>query len=106
MNEVPFAPFRMDFNGLAEMSAFPDTPVARARVAAAALRKSAALARALAVSGRPIDLTGLDGQVGLICAGALDLPPEEGRALRIDLERLLAEIDSLAEVMRLPPRSD
>ena len=107
MNEVPFAPFRMDSAGLAEAPVvFPDTPVERARTAAASLRKAAALARALAVSGRPVDLSGLDGQVGRVCAGALDLSPEEGRALRPDLESLLAEIASLAAAMRLRSRSD
>lgn len=106
MNEVPFAPFRMDSVGLAEAPAFSDTPFERTRASAQALRQSAALARALAVSGRPIDLTGLDGQVGLVCAGALDLPQEEGRALRPDLESLLAEIASLAAAMRLALASD
>lgn len=106
MNEVPFAPFRMDSTGLAEALAFPDTPVERTRIAAASLRKAAALARALAISGRPIDLTGLDGQVGRICAGALDLPPDEGHVLRPDLESLLAEIAALAAVMRLQSRPD
>lgn len=107
MNEVPFAPFRTDSAGLAEApAAFPDTPIERARIAAAALRKTAVLARALAISGRSIDLTGLDDQVGLICARALDLPPEGGRALRSDLESLLAEIASLAAAMRLQSRSE
>lgn len=103
---MPFAPFRMDSTGMAEVPAFPDTPVERARVAASSLRKAAALARALAISGRPIDLTGLDGQVGRVCAGALDLPPDEGRALRPDLESLLAEIAALAGAMRPQSRTD
>jgi len=103
MNEAPFAPFRVETNGLAEMPAFPDTPLERARCGAVALRQTAALARTLAASGRPIDLTGLDGQVGLICARALDLPAEQGLEMRGDLEELLAEIDSLAAAMRLSP---
>lgn len=106
MNEVPFAPFRMDAAGLAETSVFPDTPFERTRAIAHSLRQSAALARALAASGRPIDLTGLDGQVGRVCAGALDLSQDEGRVLRPELESLLAEIASLAAVMRLPSLSD
>lgn len=91
---------------MAETPAFPDTPVERARVAAAALRRTAALARALAVSGRPIDLTGLDDKVGVVCASALDLRPEDGRALRPDLESLLTEIASLAAAMRLQSRPE
>jgi hypothetical protein len=102
MNEVPFAPFRVDTNGLAEMPAFPDTPGVRTRNAAVALRQTAGLARTFAVNGRAIDLTGLDGQVGLVCARALDLTPEEGREVRGELEALLAEVDALAEAMRLP----
>lgn len=101
MSEVPFAPFRIDTNGLAETPAFPDTPLERVRSGAVALRQTAALARTLAARGRAIDLAGLDGQVGLVCARALDLPAEEGSGMRGDLEGLLTEIDSLAMAMRL-----
>ncbi len=101
MSEAPFAPFRVDTNGLAEMPAFPDTPFERVRSGAVALRQTAALARTLAASGRAIDLTGLDGQVGLVCARALDLPAAEGSGMRGDLEGLLTEIDLLAIAMRL-----
>jgi hypothetical protein len=101
MNDAPFAPFRIESNGLAETPAFPDTPIERARAGAGALRRPAALARALAEAGRPIDLTGLDGQVGLVCARALDLPPDEGRAMRSELQGLLDEIDALAAAMHL-----
>lgn len=101
MRDAPFAPFRAMCNGLAETPAFPDTPIERARAGAGALRRTAALARALAEAGRPIDLTGLDGQVGLVCARALDLPPDEGCAMRAELRSLLAEVDALADAMHL-----
>ncbi|HJS85210.1 MAG TPA: hypothetical protein VJ779_07090 [Acetobacteraceae bacterium] len=96
MSNAPFAPFRVGSKGLAETPAFPDTPLERVRAGIASLRRTASLARTLAGAGRPIDLTGLDGQVGLVCARALDLPPEEGRLVRSDLRALLAEVDALA----------
>ncbi len=101
MSEAPFAPFRVQTKGLAETPAFPDSPLDRVRAGAAALRRTTALARALAEAGRPIDLAGLDGQIGLVCARALDLPPEEGRVMRRDLQALLAEVDALANSLRL-----
>ena len=106
MSDIPFAPFRVQTIGLAEMPAFPDTPLMRVRAGAVALRQTAALARALASSGRSIDLTGLEGQVGLVCARALDLPAEEGSEMRGDLGSLLAAIESLAAAMRLVPAPD
>ncbi len=102
MSDAPFAPFRVEtHHGLAETPAFPDTPIQRTRAGVAALRRTTALARALADAGRPIDLAGLDGQVGLVCARALDLPPDEGRAMRVELQGLLDEVDALAAAMRL-----
>ncbi len=54
------------------------------------------VALALAAARRPIDLAGLDQRVGRVCAQALDLPPEEGRALRPRLAALLTGIEALA----------
>jgi len=54
------------------------------------------LARALASQGRVVDLAGLDQQVGLLCARALDLQPVQGRAVRPRLLGLQAELESLA----------
>ena len=64
------------------------------------------LARALAESGRTVDLVGLDHLVGVLCAQALDLPPPEGRMFRASLEVLLAECDALGSTLRnpTPPR--
>jgi len=101
MSDSPLSPFRVECKGLAETPALPDTPIERVRAGACALRRTAALARAFAEAGRPIDLAGLDGQVGLVCARALDLPPEEGREMRAELRALLAEIDALADTLRV-----
>jgi hypothetical protein len=101
MSEPPYAPFRLDVSGMSETMAFPDTPIERLRAGALSLRQTTSLARALARSGRAIDLTGLDGQIGLLCAKALDLDPEEGRLIAAELDALLTEVDLLAEAMRL-----
>jgi hypothetical protein len=42
-----------------------------------------------------IDLNGLEDQVGLLCAKALDLQPDDGRAMRNDLVAVLARVDAL-----------
>lgn len=62
------------------------------------------LARALAVADRTVDLEGLEHLIGVSCAQALDLPPSEGRALRVLLEALLAECDALDSTLRHPAR--
>jgi hypothetical protein len=59
------------------------------------------VARALARQNRALDLRGLDGMVGLLCAKTLDLPPGEARAMRPRLVALCAELDALAAL--LPP---
>jgi hypothetical protein len=60
------------------------------------------VARVLAQARRPVDLDGLERVVGPLCAGALDLPPADGRALRPLLVALLAELDALAAAF-VPP---
>ena len=53
------------------------------------------LARALADTQRTINLDGLPNMIGLLCARALDLPPEHGRTLRgrlLELDRDLAAL--------------
>ena len=47
---------------------FPHDPIAAVHALAAELTNTIDLARALAESGRAIDLTGLDRRVGLLCA--------------------------------------
>ena len=57
------------------------------------------IARALSDAQRPIDLTGLDNVVGLLCARMLDLPLEHGRALRHRLAMLDGELNALAAAL-------
>lgn len=58
------------------------------------------IARALAGSGREVDLRGLDASAGLLCAKALDLPYDHGRALRPKLVQLRGELDALSAALR------
>ena len=58
------------------------------------------MARALVESRRPVDLAGLQDSVGRLCAASLDLPPEQGRALRPRLAAVLAELDALEQAMQ------
>jgi len=55
---------------------------------------------ALVARGRTVDLTGIERQVGLLCAKTLDLPPEDGRVLRPLLINLLGDLDTLSHALR------
>ncbi len=54
------------------------------------------LAGGLVEGGRQVDLTGLDGMIGQLCARALDLPAEQRPAMRARLAELLAQLDGLS----------
>jgi hypothetical protein len=58
------------------------------------------LALALTQSGRRVDLSGIDRQVGILCAQSLDLPPALGRALVPCLQSQIAVIDQLFAAIR------
>jgi hypothetical protein len=60
------------------------------------LENTIAVARTLMEDGHTVDLTGFDRQIGLLCAKALDLPPEQGRLFRDELAALLPQIEALA----------
>ncbi|MDR3474397.1 MAG: hypothetical protein P4M09_22335 [Devosia sp.] len=49
--------------------------------------------------GRTVDLTGLDTQIGLLCAKALDLPAEDGRLVRPALISLLDKVDAVSAAL-------
>ena len=80
----------------------PETPLARALALSLALRSMLGIARALVETGRYIDLAGLQNQIGMLCAQALDLEPGEGRIIRVELIELLADLDLLVGID--PPR--
>lgn len=99
--------FRADTGPMTTPSTAPPPawpPAHDAAVAVTALshlvRDTLAIATGLAAGGRRVDVTGLDDTVGLLCAKALDLPPEQGRAARAELLALLADLDALGTVLR------
>ena len=57
----------------------------------------------LVEGGRIVDLTGLDLQVGLLCAKALDLPSEQAPLLRPGLSELLAQVDAVSVALAAHP---
>lgn len=65
------------------------------------LSRTICIARMLVENGRTVDMVGLDRGVGLLCAKALDLPPEAGRGLRPSLMMVLAEAGRLTEALQL-----
>ena len=77
----------------------PHDPIAAVRGLADELRTTIDLARALAESGRAIDLAGLDHQVGLLCAKSLDLAPDKGRCVRPRLIALTGAMEALSRVL-------
>ena len=58
------------------------------------------VARALAMTGRQVDLAGLSASAGLLCAKALDLAPDRGRRLRPKLALLRSDLDALSVALR------
>ena len=80
----------------------PDAALSTARQLADGVAATLRVARALAYSRRAIDLTGFDRMIGLLCARALDLPPEQGRLIRPRLITLLGDLDGLSASIQPP----
>ncbi len=76
-----------------------ESPLATVRGCLAQLGRTLAIARNLLQAGKRLDLTGLDADMGFVCARTLDLPPEEGLALRPELIGLRAELDALSAAL-------
>jgi len=64
------------------------------------LGRTLAVARALVISRRAIDLEGVQDGVGMLCAQTLDLPLAEARLMLPVLRELLAQVDTLSAVLR------
>ncbi|HTW71531.1 MAG TPA: hypothetical protein VME47_16710 [Acetobacteraceae bacterium] len=75
------------------------TPVDAVRACVEQVSRTLAIARSLVCAGNQVDVTGLDAEVGFVCARVLDLPRDEGRAVRPILMVLRAELDALAGAM-------
>lgn len=63
------------------------------------LRSVIAIASGLMISGRAVDLAGLESVAGLLCAQVLDLPPEQGRAFRPSLVLVQESVANLAATL-------
>ena len=74
-------------------------PLIELRTFADGVTQTLGVARGLVEAGRYVDLGGLEDQVGLLCAKALDLPPEEGRAVRGELLVLLTRVEALSAAL-------
>ena len=59
-----------------------------------------AVTHALVSTRRYVDLDGLQSQVGLLCAKALDLPPSRTGFLKLELQQLVGSIDALLTSLR------
>jgi hypothetical protein len=77
-----------------------EAPVKAVRDFAEQLSKLVDVARVLVDSDRAVDLTGLDGEIGLLCAKSLDLPPDEGRRIRPRLIALSGSLEGLSRAIR------
>ena len=66
------------------------------------INNSLAVARALVLAGRTVDLGGLQDGIGVLCAKTLDLPGDEGRRMLPLLHETLAQLDSMARALRAP----
>jgi hypothetical protein len=76
-------------------------PVDLVRTCVDQVSRTLAIARSLVQAGKQVDLTGLDAELGFVCARALDLSPEEGRAARPILMLLRSELEALAHAIEL-----
>ena len=65
------------------------------------LAHTLALARALALGGRTLDLTGVDDGIGMLCAQTLDLPTQQARTLLPLLIGVLGQLDLLSSALRV-----
>jgi hypothetical protein len=66
------------------------------------LSRTLAVARALSIAGRHVDLTGIEDGVGLLCAKTLDLSRTDAKGLLPALYEVLAQLDSLRLAMQPP----
>ncbi len=87
---------------LAVMQTAIPTPDPMSSAAGSSVRRLAAavaVATGLASTGRDIDLNGVDGLAGLLCAQMLDLDPTEAMALKPTLVALEQDVASLMALL-------
>ena len=83
------------------MSARTDTatPLETLRACLEQLSHTLGITGSLVRAGRDVDLKGLEAEIGFVCARALDLPPEDGRAVRPALIGLRAQLDAVTAIL-------
>ena len=86
---LPFSASGSDFDPEAEVLALAEQTA-----------RMIAVAQALVVSQRHVDVQGLHDHVGLLCAKALDLPTSKTGFLKLELKRLVSGLDALTASMR------
>jgi hypothetical protein len=77
-------------------NSYDEDAMAAALAFCAAIMRTINIARTMLDSGQSVDLAGLDGGIGLLCAKSLDLPPAMGRALRPRLTVLLDALEDMS----------
>lgn len=95
------APFLESSRQVSEGASFGETSLDASRTLASSLSGTVEVSKTLVRAGRQLDLSGLDVLVGLLCAKALDLAPEEGRIIRPELISLRATLSDLAQLIGL-----
>lgn len=75
------------------------TPQSRAASMADLLEASLMALREAAAANAPVDLAGMEWEIGRLCAACLDLPAEEGLRLRPRLVRMMAALEELEQAM-------
>jgi len=74
-------------------------PIANVSACLQHLARTLAIAHGLLRAERQVDLTGLDAEIGFVCAQALNLPPADGRAVRPVLIDLREQVDLLHQAL-------
>lgn len=78
----------------------PDPMSSAAGTSMRRLAAAIAVATGLASTGRTIDLHGIDGLAGILCAQMLDLAPAEAMALKPNLVALEQDVASLMAMLQ------
>jgi hypothetical protein len=94
---------RLGYNHAMHGQMDDETGLATVRACLEQFSRTLGIARSLVRAGKTVDLTGLDAEMGYVCARTLDLPPEDGRALRPKLIGLRAELDALSVALATRP---
>lgn len=80
----------------------PPCPAIAVDAALEAMLGTVAVARALVAAGRRVDLEGLDREISALCAAAIALQPDEGRALRPKALALHEGLEALQAALPKP----